>query len=1015
MPFLAAILFSSILLAASGRGACLLRCQQEETDALLRLKASFRFYYYERLPSWKSLTNCCAWEGVTCGDDGSISSSGYAAVVTALNLSSLYISGNLSSSHLFKLTSLRFLSLAYNSFDASPWPALGFQQLPHLQYLDLSFSGLSGDLPVDDGQLSNLATLNFSGLHIKRLPLQSLIANLGSLQELTLHHANISVVSPADSPHASSPTNIAPLSSGLKSLSIKDCTITGGHLGSVLTDPRFLPMLANLVTLDLSGFDLRNFSLHALIGSLSNLENLHLENVNISATTCPSPRPPSTNTTSGLKDLLMMDCTITGGDFNTVLAKLPFLSTLNLDGTKFSGPPPVLERFAELSSLAILSLASCGLTGTFPSLIFHMKSLISLDLSWNENLSGELPEFVQGSALQILDLSRTKFSGEILESIGNLRNLTWLGLSDCQFHGPVPTFTQWPMLSSIYLSGNNLTSSLPSDGYLALHNLTAVDLSNNSISGVIPASLFSLPSLEFLSLSQNNLTGNFLLHPNISSNLRLFIDLSNNRLQGPVPKLLSELVGMYWLDLSSNNFTGNVDLSFIKNYKELDYLSLSYNMLSVVEEGGNQSYAEYPIIWSLSLASCNLTYVPEFLMHQRSTGLDLSNNNIGGHIPDWIWGTGEFSPYSIDLSHNLFTSVATNLSHSSVIDLDLHSNKIEGVIPLPPSGTSRLDYSNNHFSSSIIPEFWSHVGSAISLSLAHNSLSGEISNLICNATDIGVLDLSFNNLSGLIPLCLLKHNKTLEILNLRGNNFNGSLPHDISEECALQVIDLNGNKLEGKVPVSMINCAKLKVIDLGNNLIMDMFPEWLGVLPLLKVLVLRANQFHGTIDHYGLHPFFFSELQVLDLSLNSFNGSIPIGFLKQLKAMMVVSSQVSSTYVEVVASVAASPDYQPNYGESNYRESVTVTLKGQETTLIKILSVTTGNGYFAECQKHSAKTQKHSAKPLPSVALGKEHTEKELSAKGTLPSAFHRALGKAFAERKVPHSAKCKRRDGAGT
>jgi hypothetical protein len=76
---------------------------------------------------------------------------------------------------------------------------------------------------------------------------------------------------------------------------------------------------------------------------------------------------------------------------------------------------------------------------------------------------------------------------------------------------------------------------------------------------------------------------------------------------------------------------------------------------------------------------------------------------------------------------------------------------------------------------------------------------------------------------------------------------------------------------------------------------------------------------------------------------------------------------------------------------------------------------TTGNGYFAECQKHSAKLQKHSAKPLPSVALGKGHTEERMSAKRTLPSAFRRALGKAFAERKVLHSAKFKRRDGAGT
>jgi hypothetical protein len=68
---------------------------------------------------------------------------------------------------------------------------------------------------------------------------------------------------------------------------------------------------------------------------------------------------------------------------------------------------------------------------------------------------------------------------------------------------------------------------------------------------------------------------------------------------------------------------------------------------------------------------------------------------------------------------------------------------------------------------------------------------------------------------------------------------------------------------------------------------------------------------------------------------------------------------------------------------------------------------TTGNGYFAECKKHSAKA-------LPSVALGKGHTEERLSAKGTLPSAFRRALGKAFAERKAPRSANFKRRDGTG-
>jgi len=62
------------------------------------------------------------------------------------------------------------------------------------------------------------------------------------------------------------------------------------------------------------------------------------------------------------------------------------------------------------------------------------------------------------------------------------------------------------MISSVALSSNNLDGSLPSDGYLALHNLTNLVLRNNSVSGVIPAPLFSHRSLKFLDLSRNNFT-----------------------------------------------------------------------------------------------------------------------------------------------------------------------------------------------------------------------------------------------------------------------------------------------------------------------------------------------------------------------------------------------------------------------------------------------------------------------------------------------------------------------------
>jgi hypothetical protein len=55
-------------------------------------------------------------------------------------------------------------------------------------------------------------------------------------------------------------------------------------------------------------------------------------------------------------------------------------------------------------------------------------------------------------------------------------------------------------------------------------------------------------------------------------------------------------------------------------------------------------------------------------------------------------------------------------------------------------------------------------------------------------------------------------------------------------------------------------------------------------------------------------------------------------------------------------------------------------------------TLTTGNGRFAECPKHS--TKPHSAKALPSVALGKEGSANSTSANASLPSTFSRALGK---------------------
>ncbi|KAG2601528.1 hypothetical protein PVAP13_5KG440300, partial [Panicum virgatum] len=694
--------------------------------------------------------------------------------------------------------------------------------------------------------------------------------------------------------------------SRLTYLNLSDC----GFVGQV---PSSIARLPNLETLHLAGaftwdtvqnqatpfLELKEHTLDTLITNLSSLQRLYIDYVNISVSDANN-----SSSRHSLRELKLSYCWVTGPIASSLVPKLRSLSKLILENCIFSHPMTnSFTGFEKLSSLLVFSLSNSGLMGTFPSSrIFSIKTLKVLDLSGNTMLHGELPEFMPGSALQSLLLSGTI----------------------CLFYGALPSFAQWTMIQEVDLSNNNLVGSLPSDGCSALHNLTRINLSNNSLSGEIPVNLFSHPCLLELDLTHNNFTGHLLLHPNASSTLQ-HLFLGENNLQGQIPELLSKLSGLTRLDLSSNNLTGTMDLSLLKNLTNLSILQLSRNRLSVLEKGDARSYVGYPNIVSLGLASCNLTKLPAFLMYLNEVErLDLSDNSIAGPIPDWIWKAGANDFYYVNLSHNLFTSIQGNILAPAYLYLDLHSNNmIEGSLPNPPLNTSFMDCSSNHFTHSIPTKFLSGLTYAYFLSLSNNMLTGEVPPMICNTSNLKVLDLSFNSLGGLIPPCLLQENKSIAVLNLRGNIFQGPLPQNISRGCALETVNLNDNKLEDKLPESLVNCKMLQVLDVGDNQIVDTFPDWLGDLPQLRVLVLRSNRFHGPITVVdGTN--FFPMLQVFDISSNSFNGGIPPQCLKRLKAM------INSSEVE---SQARTVGYQYAI-DTYYKNSVTVMVKGLDLTLI---------------------------------------------------------------------------------
>ena len=95
-------------------------------------------------------------------------------------------------------------------------------------------------------------------------------------------------------------------------------------------------------------------------------------------------------------------------------------------------------------------------------------------------------------------------SGQIPAEIGNLKNLTYLFLSDNDLSGRIPAeFGNLPKLWNLSLAENNLSGQIPAEiGNLT--NLQGLYLLSNNLSGMIPDEVLNHPNFNNWQLTPQN-------------------------------------------------------------------------------------------------------------------------------------------------------------------------------------------------------------------------------------------------------------------------------------------------------------------------------------------------------------------------------------------------------------------------------------------------------------------------------------------------------------------------------
>lgn len=647
--------------------------------------------------------------------------------------------------------------------DLSWLPPMGAQGEFNIQEIDISNTGLTGDLfPL--ASYINLRVLNASGNQLE-------------------------FVSPIDQ---------------LTQLNVLDLS------NNMLVDIIPMQSLSKLTLLNLSGnHQLEKFQVVTVVQNNPGLTHLNLSGITLLDLNWLPPVGPQGE--YNFQELDFSDTGLTGD--TAPLTTYHDLRVLDLRSNNLTDifPLQALSRLNELNLSGNSQLQAAQVQGVVqnnPGLTkLYLSGISLMDLYWLPPM-GPQGEF----NIQELDVSNTGLSGD-LYPLASYINLRVLKATDNQLSSTYP-LDQLTQLEKLDLNNNNLSDT---NALQSLHVLTHLNLGGNSqlqasqvtwvvqnnpglthlnLNGISLMDLYWLPTMGYqgefnfqeLDVSNTGLTGD--LQP-LSSyiNLRV-LRAADNQLVSTFG--LEQLTQLQVLDLSNNNLS---DINALLGLKNLSELNLGGNsqlqalqVQTVVQNNPGLTHLNLS-----GIALMDLGWLPARGPQGEFDFLELNVSNTGLK--------GDLFPLASFINLHVLNVSGNQLEFVSPIDqltqlnvLDLSNNKLVDIIPMQSlNKLTQLNLSGNNLlaKSQVVTVVQNNPG------LTHLNLSG-----------ISLLDLNW-----------------LPAMGPQG-------------EYNFQELDLSNTGLTGDAYL-LTTYINLRILNLNNNNLQ--FVSWLGTLKNLTRLDLRGN------------------------------------------------------------------------------------------------------------------------------------------------------------------------------